>query len=50
MDRVTDPIPPAILAFAKTIRDEFGPGVKLYKGLKWPGGCDPKRVDRGLPR
>lgn len=48
MDRVAEAIPPEILAFAQAIRAEFGPGVKLRKGLKWPGGCDPKAMDRGV--
>ena len=33
-----EPIPPKILEFAKAIRKEFGPGVRLYKGKAWPGG------------
>lgn len=40
MDRVKQPIPPPILAFARSIREQFGPGVKLYKPTPWPGGVD----------
>lgn len=45
MDRVKkpEPVPPKILEFAKAIRQEFGPGVKLYKGLPWRGGVNGKR-------
>ena len=32
-------LPPEILAFARAIRDEFGPGVRLRTGEDWPGGC-----------
>lgn len=36
-------IPPEILAFARKIRETFGPGVKLYKPQKWPGGVNTRR-------
>lgn len=43
MDRVKEKpkeqIPPEVLAFARSIREAFGEGVRLYKGQKWPGGC-----------
>ena len=42
MDRLKKPVPPKILAFARSIREVFGPGVKLYKGLPWPGGSNVK--------
>lgn len=42
MDRVKKPVPPEILAFAQSIRQLFGPGVTLHKGLLWPGGASTK--------
>ena len=33
-------IPPEILQWAREMRDVFGPGVTLKKGVKWPGGND----------
>ena len=35
-------LPPEILAFARQIRETFGSGVKLHKGLPWPGGASTK--------
>jgi len=29
---------PRILEFARAIRDQFGVGVTLKRGLPWPGG------------
>ena len=39
-------LPPEILTFTKSIRAVFGPGVKLYKGLPWPGGVNGGRRGR----
>ena len=33
-------VPPEILQWARDMRDVFGPGVRLMKGTKWPGGND----------
>lgn len=33
-------IPPDILKWAQKMRDVFGPGVRLRRGVKWPGGND----------
>ena len=33
-------IPPEILQWARHMRDPFGPGVRLKKGVQWPGGND----------
>lgn len=35
-------IPPEILKWAREMREVFGPGVKLRKGVKWPVP-EPKR-------
>jgi len=35
---VKEATPPAILEFARAIRDQFGVGVTLKRGLPWPGG------------
>ena len=42
MNKPKEEIPPAILAFAKSIREVFGEGVKLYKPdpKGWPGGVN----------
>lgn len=43
---VKEPVPPEALAFARAMRDVFGPGVKLRKGLPWPGGVNAGRKGR----
>lgn len=35
-------LPPAVLAFADTIRKVFGDAVRLKTGKDWPGGSNVK--------
>jgi hypothetical protein len=38
-DKPKEP-PPEVLAFARSIREAFGEGVRLYQGKPWMGGSN----------
>lgn len=41
--RKENPLPPEIINFARSIRAEFGDGVRLQKGQPWVGGVNVRR-------